>query len=434
MTLNQTRGSLRTHMLVSAAVFGLLVGGIGTWAVITEINGAVIAPGQLVVESDVKKVQHPTGGVIGELLVREGDVVRSGQVLVRLDETQTRANLDIVRRSIEEFDARAARLIAEQEGADAILFPEYLMVQRGKDTVVDHLVLMEDKLFVSRRRSREGQKAQLGERIAQIRQEIQGLTEQRGAKDEEIALITSELAGVQSLYDKNLVPLQRVTALQRDRARLVGEKGQLGASIASSTGKIAEISLQIIQIDEDMRSENGKELADIRGRLSEAREKRVAAEDQLKRVDLRAPQDGIVHQMTVHTVGGLVTPNEPAMLIVPNQDRLALDVRIQPHDIDHVRAGQPVVMKFSAFNQKTTPEITGRISRVSADVTADPKTGTSFYTARIGLDDETRGKLGNVTLQPGMPVESFVQTGPRTVISYLTKPLTDQIAKAWREH
>ncbi len=433
MSLDQTRGSLRTHMLTSAAVFGLLVGGIGTWAVMTEIHGAVIAPGQLVVESDVKKVQHPTGGVIGEILVREGHAVKAGQVLVRLDETQTRANLDIVRRSIEEFDARAARLVAEQEGADAIAYPAYLVTQRGADAVIDHLMRMEDRLFASRRRSRDGQKAQLTERITQIRQEIQGLTEQRAAKDEEIALIGSELAGVQGLYEKNLVPLQRVTALQRDKARLAGERGQLGASMASATGKIAEISLQILQIDDDMRSENGKELADIRGRLSEAREKRVAAEDQLKRVDLRAPQDGIVHQMTVHTVGGLVTPNEPAMLIVPNQDRLALDVRIQPHDIDHVRAGQPVVMKFSAFNQKTTPEITGHISRVSADVTADPKTGTNFYTARIGIDEETRGKLGNVTLQPGMPVESFVQTGPRTVISYLTKPIADQISKTWKD-
>jgi HlyD family secretion protein len=224
-----------------------------------------------------------------------------------------------------------------------------------------------------------------------------------------------------------------VTALERDGARLEGERGQLTASIASAKGKIAETQLQILQVDAEMRAEVGKDLAEIRAKWSELSEKRVAGEDQLKRVDLRAPQDGVVHQMSVHTVGGLVTPSEPVMLIVPDADRLAVEVRIQPQDIDNVRVGQRAVLRFSAFNSRTTPEIDGSVSRVSADVASDPKTGLSFYTARITVADAQRDRLGGVRLVPGMPVEAFLQIGERTVLSYLVKPLSDQIAKAWRE-
>ena len=238
---------------------------------------------------------------------------------------------------------------------------------------------------------------------------------------------------MRGLYAKNLVPLARVTALERETARLQGERGQLIAQTASAKGKITETELQILQIDGDMRTEVGKDLAEIRGKGSELREKRVAAEDQLKRIDLRAPQSGIVHQMTVHTIGGLVTPNEPAMLIVPDADQLAVEVKIQPQDIDNVRLDQPAVLRFSAFNSRTTPEIDGIVSRVSADVTTDPKTGQSYYTARIRVPESQQQRLGSVRLVPGMPVESFMQLGQRSVLSYLVKPLSDQIAKAWRE-
>ena len=224
-----------------------------------------------------------------------------------------------------------------------------------------------------------------------------------------------------------------MTALERDAARLEGERGQLVASTASARGKIAETRLQILQVDAEMRTEVGKDLADIQAKWSELVEKLVAAEDQLKRIEMRAPQDGVVHQLNVHTVGGLVTPSEPAMLIVPTADRLAVEVKIQPQDIDNVRVGQRAVLRFSAFNQRTTPEIDGVVSRVSADVTQDEKTGRSHYVARITVADGQRARLGAVKLVPGMPVEAFLQIGERTVLSYLTKPLVDQIAKAWRE-
>ncbi|TXN07016.1 HlyD family type I secretion periplasmic adaptor subunit [Methylobacterium sp. WL103] len=430
--MTHPRASIRRQLMLAGLVSFALVPGIGGWATFTQISGAVIAPGQLVVESDVKKVQHPTGGVVGELRVREGQQVRAGEVLIRLDETQTRANLQVVLKALDELAARRARDEAERDGTKAIAFPAPLLARKGEPDVA-HLVDGEARLFAARVAGREGQRAQLRERVAQLRQEIGGLTEQAEAKGREIALIGTELTGVRDLYAKNLVPITRVTALERDAVRLTGERGQLVAATASARGKIAETELQILQIDGDMRTEVGKDLSEIRGKWSELTERQVAAEDQLKRVDLRAPQDGTVHQLSVHTIGGLVTPSEPAMLIVPAADQLMVEVHIQPQDIDSVRLGQKAVLRFAAFNARTTPEVDGTVSRVSADVTADQKSGQSYYTARIGLSGDQLTRLGEVRLVPGMPVEAHLQIGERTVLSYLVKPISDQIAKAWKE-
>ncbi|MCJ2132683.1 HlyD family type I secretion periplasmic adaptor subunit [Methylobacterium sp. J-026] len=427
------RASIRRQLVAAGLIAVALVPGIGGWAALTSFAGAVIAPGQLVVESEVKKVQHPTGGVVGELRVKDGDRVRAGDVLVHLDETLTRANLDMTRKALDELAARRARAEAERDGLSEVTFSPSLLLRQGADPEVAALVEGESRLFSARRASRDGQRAQLSERASQQQEEIAGLGEQVAAKAREIRLIGNELKGVHDLYARNLVALSRVTALERDEARLEGERGQLTASIASAKGKIAETRLQILQVDAEMRTEVGKDLAEIRAKWSELSEKRVAAEDQLKRVYLRAPQDGVVHQMSVHTVGGLVTPSEPVMLVVPDADRLAVEVHIQPQDIDNVRVGQRAVLRFSAFNMRTTPEIDGVVSRVSADVASDPKTGMSFYTARIAVADPQRARLGGVRLVPGMPVEAFLQIGERTVLSYLVKPMSDQIAKAWRE-
>lgn len=426
-------GSIHRHLAVALGLGLVLLPGIGGWAAFTQVSAAVIAPGQLVVESDVKKVQHPTGGVIGEIRVHEGSRVQAGDVLVRLDGTQIRTNLDIVLNALDELAARRARDEAERDGAAGVTFPADLAARAGTSPAVAHLMESETRLFQSRVSAREGQKAQLNERIAQLREEIRGLGEQTEAKNREIALIQQELVGVRDLYAKNLVPLSRVTGLERDAARLEGERGQLVATTASSRGKIAETELQIFQIDREMRTEVGKDLAEIRGKWSELVEKRVAAEDQLMRIDMRAPQSGVVHQLTVHTVGGLVTPNEPAMLIVPEADQLLVEVRVQPQDIDNVRLGQSAMLRFSAFNLRTTPEVEGEVMRVSADVSQDPKSGLSYYTARIRLDAHAKEMLGALRLVPGMPVEAYMQIGDRSVLSYLTKPLTDQIAKAWKE-
>src|SRR3954447_10660150 len=424
--------SIHRHLTAGVALVVLLGGGVGGWAATTELAGAVIAPGNLVVETNVKKVQHPTGGVVGELRVRDGTPVKAGDVVVRLDDTVTRANLAIVVKSLDELAARHARLEAERDGAQAPSFPAELLARRS-DPDVARLIAGEQKLFEARRSARQGQKAQLKERVGQLQEQIAGLTDQIAAKRRETALIGEELKGVRELWQKNLVQITRVTALERDAARLEGERGSLVSSIAQTKGKITETELQILQIDQDLRTEVGKDLAEIRGKVSELVEKRVAAEDQLKRIDIRAPQNGTVHQLAVHTVGGVVSPGEPIMLIVPNADVLTVETKIQPQDIDQVRVGQRAVLRFSAFNQRTTPELNGEVTRVSADTTQDQKTGITFYMVRIGLTEVEIARLGGVKLVPGMPVEGFIQTGERTVLSYLTKPLTDQALKAFRE-
>jgi HlyD family secretion protein len=425
--------SISKHILVGSAAFFLLFGIIGGWAATTEIAGSVIASGYLVVDSNVKKVQHPTGGVLGELHVRDGDHVKSGNLLARLDETITRANLAIVVKSLDELAARQARLEAERDGAEAISFPSELTGRAGHPDI-DRIVTGEKKLFEFRRIARQGQISQLRERIAQLKQEIVGLSGQAEAKQEEIALIERELDGVRELWQKKLIPLTKLTALEREAARLKGERSQLIASVAQAKGKISEIELQIIQVDQDLRSEVSKELREIQGKTAELVERKVAAEDQLKRIDIRAPQDGVVHQLAVHTMGGVINASEPLMLIVPVADQLMVDVKVPPQDIDQIAIGQPAVLRFAAFNQRTTPEINGVVKRIAADITQDQKTGIAYYDVRISMPQEELARLGGgLTLVPGMPVEGFIKTRERSVISYLLKPLSDQIEKAFRE-
>ncbi|WP_132256301.1 HlyD family type I secretion periplasmic adaptor subunit [Methylobacterium segetis] len=430
---NAARAAIRRQVRAAAFLVTALVGGVGGWACLTVIGGAVITSGQLVVDSDVKKVQHPVGGIVGELRVREGDRVKAGDILIRLDETQARSSLDIVLRALDRLAARRAREEAERDGDMAISFTSDLQARAASDPAVATLIDSETRLFLARAKARNGQKSQLRERLAQLGEEIAGLTEQITAKTKEIAAVTMELKGIRELWQKNLVQISRLTNLEREAARLEGDRGKLLASVAQARGKGNEIELQVLQVDQDMRNEVSKDLTDIRAKWSEYEEKQTAALDLLRRTDLRAPQDGIVHQMTVHTVGGLVTPSEPAMLIVPEADELTVEVKIQPKDIDNVRIGQPARLRFSALNQYTTPEIEGSVSRLAADVAQDQKTGLSFYKARIRVDEAQRKRLGEVQLIPGMPVEAFLQTGERTVFSYLTKPFVDHISKAWRE-
>jgi membrane fusion protein, type I secretion system len=428
----ELRGMLRrqTAAIVIAAL--LLVAGLGGWAMTTEFWGAVIAGGQLVVDSSVKKVQHPTGGVVGRLNVREGKEVKAGDIVVSLDDTQIRANRDIVVKALNELAARQAREEAERDGLDKVTFPDDLLARRN-DPDVAKAVTGEQRQFEIRRTSREGQKAQLRERMIQLRQEISGYEAQIASKDKQIEWVGKELVGVYELWEKNLIPYTRVTSLEREKERLVGERGQLMAAIAQSKGKIAEIELQILQVDQDMRTEVGKDLAEIRARTAEMIERKVAAEDQLKRVDIRAPIDGVVLQLTVHTVGGVITPGETIMLIVPQTDTLQVEAKIPPQEIDQIRIGQAAVLRFVAFSQRTTPEINGTVVRISADVSEDAKTGARFYTIRLDVSPEEVARLGAVKLVPGMPVEALIQTSPRTVMSYLIKPLHDQLARAFRE-
>jgi membrane fusion protein, type I secretion system len=427
------RESIKFHLLLGLGIVVVLVVGLGGWASTVLISGALIAPGQIVVESNVKKVQHPTGGVVGEVRARDGDLVKAGDIVVRLDDTVTKANLAIVTKNLDAAQARAARLQAEQRGVDKIEFPQSLL-ERADDPDVKLLLSAETKLFDVRVNGRAGQKAQLRERITQLNEEIAGLSAQEKAKDQEIALVQNELTGVRDLYDKRLVQLSRLTQLERDSARLNGERAQYIASRAQAKGKITETELQIIQVDKDVVSEVSKDLRETNDKIGEFVERKVTAEDQLRRIDIRAPQDGVVLQSTVHTVGGVITAGDAIMMVVPRADDLSVEAKVNPQDIDKLQIGQKTLLRLSAFNQRTTPELNGVVTRVSADVTTDQRTGQSYYTIRVSLPPAEVARLGdNVKIIPGMPVEAFVQTGDRTMFSYLMKPFSDQLMRSFRE-
>jgi HlyD family secretion protein len=424
--------SIRRHIIAGSVLVGVLAFGLGGWASTAEIAGALIAPGDVVVDSNIQKVQHPTGGVVGKLFVHDGDHVKAGQILIQLDETVTQANLAIVTKGLTELYARKARLAAERDGTDSVAVPEELAGHLDDPGVADAMA-SERRLFDLRRQDRAGQKKQLQERVTQLQQEITGLAAQQDAKDKEVALIEQELKGVRDLYAKNLVQLNRLTSLERDEAQLEGERGQLVAQAAEAKGKIAETQLQIIQVDADLASDVAKELRETDSKIGEFVERKITAEDQLKRTDIRAPQDGIVFQMTANTVGGVITAGDPTMMIVPEDDKLQVEVKVDPKDIDDVQVDQPVVLRFTSFNARTTPEINAKVVRIGADTTTDQRTGRTYYTVRIGMTNDEIKRLGDVKLTPGMPVEAYIETGERTMLSYLLKPLHDQLMRSFRE-
>ena len=432
LPISESRGSIRRHMLVGLVIVIVLAGGVGGWAGTMKLSGAIIASGSIVVESNVKKVQHPTGGIVGEVRVTDGDRVKAGQILVRLDDTVTRANLAIVTKGLSELEARKARLESERDGDENVKFPPELLAH-ANDPDVKSIIDGERKLFELRRNARIGQKAQLRQRIGQLNEQIRGFQAQKEAKKNQIELIGREMIGVEDLWKHKLVPISKLTELEREKARLDGESGALIAQTAEAGGKISETELQIIQIDRDLSSEVAKETREIDGKIGEFIERKITAEDQLKRVDIRAPQEGMVFQSTAHTVGGVITPGETIMLIVPEAAELAVEAKVNPQDIDQLQLGQDALLRFSAFNVRSTPELNGKVTRISADASTDQRTGQSYYTIRIALPPKEVARLGEVKLLPGMPVEAFVQTGERTMLSYLTKPLHDQLLRTFRE-
>src|SRR6202048_1131090 len=400
------------------------------WAGVARLSGAVIAHGIVVVDGNSKKIQHQQGGVIGEILVRDGSRVSAGDLLVKLDDTQARALLGIVTSQLTERLGSKTRLAAERDDQDDLEFPPGFTTSGPE---AERVASGERRLFHARLASANGQKAQLGERIKQNEEEIKGLTLQNSSKTRELTLIADELSRVNDLYKKNLLPVTRVLSLQRDEARIEGEVGTLVAQIAKLRGQIAETRLQIIAIDQNRFSDAQKELREVEGRIAELQERKIAAEDQLRRIELRAPIDGIIHELSVHTVGGVANPAEQLMLVVPSSDALSVEVRIPSSDIDQLNIGRQGILRFTAFNQRTTPEVKGVVKRLSPDAVRDKETGQFYYTARITPDNGDLVRLGDQKLVPGMPVEAFIETSPRTALSYLTKPLTDQFERAFRE-
>ncbi|WP_295557657.1 HlyD family type I secretion periplasmic adaptor subunit [uncultured Hyphomicrobium sp.] len=422
--------SIRKHVVFASLVMSMLGFGVGGWAATASLSGAVIAPGTFVVERNVKKVQHSYGGIVSEISVKNGDHVKIGTTLIRLDATQIRAELGVITSQLTELEARRVRLNAERDNLESM--PEVRSTMNDKPEFKTSLA-GEIRLFEDSKRSRESQKQQLGLRIDQLKEEIGGLSAQRDAKGGELKLIQQELEQVSLLHGKGLTPISRVYAMEREEKRLSGEHGGLVAQIARANGQISEIQVQILMIDENARVQAQRELRSIEAKLSELVEREVAANDKLSRVEIKAPQSGIVHELSAHTIGGVVTAAEQIMLIVPEEDDLTIQAQIAPTDVDQVLVGRAAKLRLSAFNQQTTPELSGHVVHVSADVTVDPKTGHNYYVARLAMDEKSRKSVGDLKLVPGMPVEVFMATGERTALSYLSKPFTDQIQRAFRE-
>lgn len=429
---NDVSSSIRRHLSAGLLASVIFVGGAGVWAAVTNLSGAVVASGHFVVDSYVKKVQHPTGGVVGEILVGEGDKVKAGDIVMRLDATQTRANLAIVTKRLDELAARLARLEAERDDLAEIAFPGWLLARRDVPDVAS-AIHSETRLFEFRRQSREGRQAQLAERITQYEHEMEGLKAQEIAYEKGVEILQKEIAALSGLREQGIVSDQRLNSLKTQVVTFGGERGEKIAYQAQSAGRITETRLQILQIDQDLKTEVGQELREVQAQVGEYVERKVAAEDELRRIDIVAPQSGIVQQLAVHTVGGVITPADPIMLIVPEGDDLALEVRITPKDIDQIQLGRKAVLRMSAFNLRTTPELNGYVGRIAADLATDEKTGISYYLVRISVPHAELTKLKDLTLVPGMPAEAMVQTGERTALSYLVKPLSDQISRAFRE-
>jgi HlyD family secretion protein len=404
----------------------------GGWALVVPLAAAVTVPGTLVVESDVKKIQHPVGGVVAQISAHDGMRVKAGDLLVRLDETQVRANLQVITNQIAETRARMARLKAERDGIDEPkLSAESAAQKAGLD--MEQLFASETTLFKARLGARQSQKQLLQSNIAQLGEQITGLGAQIKSKAAQLELISSELQGVQALFDKQLVPLTRLTVLQRQAAQLDGERSQLASAIAETRSKISQAQLQIIKVDQDLRSEVMKDLRESQDKESELTQRIVAAQDQLNRIEIRAPSAGIVHQLSVHTIGGVIGPGEVIMEIVPVSDGLQIEAKLPPIDIDQVRVGQQALVRFSAFNQRTTPQIGAVVSYVSADLAQEPQTRTAYYTIRMTLPAQELHRLGDLQLVSGMPAEVFLQVGSRTMMSYLLKPITDQLQRTFSE-
>jgi HlyD family secretion protein len=415
----------------AGVTFGfLLVAGAGGWAATAQLTGAVIAQGSVAVDQELKAIQHRDGGIVSEIAVREGDFVRKDQVLIRLEDAQTKAELSILRSQLVELSARKARLLAERDDLAAIEFPNRLDMAVSD---VAFIVNGEKRLFEGNRANRDSQKQQLELGIQQIGEEIKGLEAQRASKDDEIALLEVEHKKLKGLADKRLIENTRVYTSNRDRARLLGERGEIDAAIARARTRQSEIQLQIISIDETARTEAQRELSLVETQMSELSERKTAIEDRLSRTDIRAPISGTVNELTIHTIGGVITPAEILVTIVPEDARLKVEVRLAPASIDQVSVGQTARLRFSAFNQRTTPELKGEVIHVSPATSRDPATGETYYMGDIKVAPEELARLGGETLLPGMPVEVYVTTEERTAISYLAKPLTDQFNRALRE-
>lgn len=411
----------------------LLVGGFGGWSVLSQIDGAVVAPGRLEVEQNRQVVQHLDGGVVEAILVEDGQVVKAGDVLIRLDGTLLRSELTIVEGQLFELFARRGRLEAERDDATAIAFPAELMAVAETRPEAVELMQGQQRLFDARRDTVARQTEQLGKRAQQTRSQIEGVVAQIAALRSQLDLIARERDSVQELFDKGLAQASRLLALEREEARLQGQVGELTAAKATSEGRITEIELEVLRLAAARREEANTQLRDIGYRELELVERRSALIERLARLDVTAPVEGVVLGLAVTTPRAVVRPAEPLLFLVPQDRPLVIVAQVAPTDIDQVHPGQPARLMFPAFSARTTPELNAHVVKVSPDALADERSGMTFYRAELLPDPGEVEKLEGLTLLPGMPVETFIKTDARSPMAYLIKPFTDYFTRAFRE-
>ncbi len=420
------RGPLRFALALGI----LFTGGLLGWSALVPLQSAAIAPGTVVVDSNRKAVQHLEGGVVARLLVREGDTVAVGQLLVQLDQTQARSVVERLRGQLLASLALQARLRAERDLQASIAFPPELA--DGSATIAD-MVRAERRIFEARREQLEGQIRILRQRTGQVEEELRGVADEIRAEDLQLRLIREEMADVQALVAKGLERKPRLLALQRQAASIEGQRAQNVAHIARGQQSIGENEMRVLDLKAQFLSDAVQKLRDEETRIFDLREKLRAAEDVLQRTEIRASAAGRVQGVKVFTIGGVVPPRETIMEIVPGEEALVVEARMPIHDIDMMQAGLTVQLRFTAFNQRSTPTLAGSVVNVSADRMNDPQTNATFYLLRIVVDPGATLPEG-MNLYPGMPVEATIRTGSQTLLAYLTKPLVDSMHRALREH
>ena len=421
--------SMRGRVVLGIVFAVLLLGGIGGWAVTAKLSSAVIGVGSVLVDEDLKVVQHLDGGVVSEIAVREGDTVTAGQALLRLEDIQIRTERDILRGQLAELMARQARLIAQRDGAQSLSFPNDFLTTFAD---AQFIAQGEQQLFQGHLRYLQSQEEQLRLQIGQLREEIHGIEFQQTALEAELALVLEDHARVKTLSESGLIESSRLSELNREIARMQGQTGELEAALARAQSRISEIELQINALHQSARTDAQRELRGVEASLAETEERLTAAENRLARTEIRAPVSGVINELNVTTLGGVISPAEHLMTIVPEGADLTIEFRIATNDIDQIAVGQAATLRFSAFNQRTTPEVDGVITRVSAAAQHDRQTGESYYLAQVEATGDA-SFLGSRGLVPGMPVEVFVQTDEQTAIAYFMQPFTDQITRAFRE-
>jgi HlyD family secretion protein/epimerase transport system membrane fusion protein len=413
-------------------VIAVAFGGAGSWGATVPLASAVVAAGQVTVDTNRKQISHLEGGVVADLRVRNGDTVEPGDVLMRLDETRATAQLAILASAYREELARQARLIAERDGRVRIAWPPELN-DSGLNPDIAALRASQSAIFDSRRDTLLGEAAILNERVDQLGQEIEGMAAQRAATDKQITFIAEELGPLRDLFSRGHTTKQRLLALEREAARLSGQRGQLTADIARARKAVGETKLEILQNEKAFRAEVVSRLREVQAKLIDLRERRIAAADVLQRLDVRAPVSGKVVNMTVHSTDAVIKAGSPVLEIVPSGDELLVEVRVRTQDVDNVAIGQSADIRFLAFKQRTTPVLSGQVAYVSADALSGRDNAEAFYLARIRVPDAELARLGGQKLQPGMPAEAMILTGKRTALDYMIQPIRESMNRAWRE-